>query len=100
MEAQTKAARPQQPSFAATSATLLLCKFAYGSAPGPDGEYASCRRKRLTMQRRATNQAAPVALPPIVNMVLRLPSQPHVYRILPWPNSEHFVRVFRKECNQ
>src|SRR5215211_6884774 len=53
---------------------LLQRKCACGGTPGPSGECAECRKKRL--QRRATNQAEPSAVPPIVHKVLRTPGQP------------------------
>src|SRR5215211_6440422 len=53
---------------------LLQRKCACGGTPGPSGECAECRKKRL--QCRATNQAEPSAVPPIVHEVLRTPGQP------------------------
>jgi hypothetical protein len=52
----------------------LQRRCACGGNPGPDGECAGCRRKRL--HRRATSQAAPATVPPIVNEVLQSPGQP------------------------
>jgi hypothetical protein len=53
---------------------LLQRKCACGGTPGLDGECAVCRKKRL--QRKATNQAEPSAVPPIMHEVLRSPGQP------------------------
>lgn len=40
------------------------------------GECAECRNKRLSLQRRAINQAEPTTVPPIVHEVLHSPGQP------------------------
>src|SRR5829696_1558346 len=53
---------------------LLQRKCACGGAPGPSGECAECRTKRL-IQRRAT-RTVPSTVPPIVHDVLRSPGQP------------------------
>lgn len=41
-----------------------------------NGECAECRKKRLSLQRRAVNQAGPEVAPPIVHEVLREPGRP------------------------
>jgi hypothetical protein len=64
------------PSVRPVRTSLLQRKCACGGTPGPDGECAGCRRKRLTLQRRATNQTEPSAVPPIVHEVLRTPGRP------------------------
>ena len=61
-------------SYAPVRTNLLQRKCACGGAPGPDGECAECRAKRL--QRRATSHAGPATVPPIVNEVLHSPGQP------------------------
>jgi hypothetical protein len=55
---------------------ILQRRCACGGVPGPTGECAGCRKKRLGLQRRATNQATPATAPPIVSEVLRSPGQP------------------------
>ena len=55
---------------------LLQRACACGGTPGVNSECASCRHKRLNVQRRATN-AAPVGhVPSIVHDVLHAPGQP------------------------
>lgn len=61
---------------ASLRAGLLQRKCACGGTPGPDGECAECRRKRLALQRRAMNQAVDHSVPPIVGEVLRSPGRP------------------------
>lgn len=61
-------------SFTPARAGSLQRRCACGGTPGPDGECAGCRRKRL--HRRAASQAAPATVPPIVNEVLQSPGQP------------------------
>jgi hypothetical protein len=53
---------------------MLQRECACGGTPGPDGECAGCRKKRL--QRRSTGQAEPSIVPPIVHDVLRSPVKP------------------------
>jgi hypothetical protein len=57
---------------------LLQRKCACGGTPGPTGECAACRAKRLGVQRKggANTQASHEVAPPIVHDVLRSPSQP------------------------
>jgi len=74
MTAQVQAKPAPAPSFAPVRTNLLQHKCACGGTPGPDGECAECRKKRL--QRRSTGQAEPSTVPPIVNDVLRSPGQP------------------------
>ncbi|HEX9867631.1 MAG TPA: DUF4157 domain-containing protein [Candidatus Tectomicrobia bacterium] len=64
------------PSFTPVQTGLLQRKCACGGTPGLTGECEECRRRRLTMQRSAANQAEPSAIPPIVHEVLRSPGQP------------------------
>lgn len=52
---------------------ILQRKCACGGTPGPDGECAECRKKRL--QRKAINHAES-SVPPIVHDVLRSPGEP------------------------
>lgn len=61
------------PTFTPVRSGLLQHKYACDGTPGPDGECAECRRKHL--QRRATNQAVPATVPPIVNEVPRSPGR-------------------------
>lgn len=41
-----------------------------------DGECAECRKKRMSLQRRAVNETGPDVAPPIVHEVLRSPGRP------------------------
>jgi hypothetical protein len=70
-----KAAPAKTPSFTAVRSPLVQRKCACGGTPGADGECDSCRRKRLSMQRSATD-SAPVAVPNVVRDVLRSSGQP------------------------
>jgi hypothetical protein len=54
---------------------LLQRKCACGGTPGPDGE-CTCHRKRLSLQRRFTDQIEPATVPPIVHDVLDSLGQP------------------------
>src|SRR5215208_2425118 len=74
MTAQPQAKPAPTPSFTPVRTNLLQRKCACGGTPGPDGECAECRKKRL--QRRSTGQAEPSTVPPIVDDVLRSPGQP------------------------
>ncbi len=71
---QTEAEASLAPSFTPVRSGLLQRKCACGGTPGPDGECAACRKKRL--QRRSTGQARPATAPPIVHEVLNSPGQP------------------------
>lgn len=64
------------PSFTPIRSGLLQRKCACGGAPGLDGECATCREQRRSMQRRVTSEAEPSAVPAIVYEVLRSPGQP------------------------
>src|SRR5439155_26504273 len=55
---------------------LLQRKCACGGTPGPGGECAACRQKRLALQRSAARQASPSSVPPIVQHVLNSTGQP------------------------
>jgi len=62
-------------SHAFTAARLgLLQRCACGGTPGPDGECAQCRQKRL--QRQSTTNHAPTAIPASVQHTLHASSQP------------------------
>ena len=65
-----------KPPVARASSNLLRRKCACGGTPGPSGECAGCRTKRLGLQRRATKPAEPSSVPPIVHEVLRSPGRP------------------------
>lgn len=73
LETKAKASSQSTPSFIPVRANLLQRKCACGGTPGPTGECAGCRRKRL--QRHSNGQAKPSTVPPIVNEVLRSPGQ-------------------------
>lgn len=73
-------------SFTPVLTAPLQRKCACGGTPGPDGECAECRRKRLTLQRRMTNQDEPATVPPIVHDIINSPGQPLD------PNTHAFMR--------
>ena len=52
---------------------LLQRRCACGGTPGPDGECADCKRKRL---QRSAAGAGPAVAPPVVHDVLRSPGRP------------------------
>lgn len=54
---------------------LLQRKCACGGTPGPTGECAECRKKRLGLQRKES-ALVPAVAPPIVHEVLRRPGRP------------------------
>ena len=76
MVAQVQAKPAPTPSFTPIRTNLLQRKCACGRSPGLDGGCTACRKKRLPLQRNATNQAGLTEVPTIVNDVLRLPGQP------------------------
>jgi hypothetical protein len=77
-QTQTQIKNPSRPkpTFTAVPTGLLQRKCACGGSPGVDGECEECREKRLSLQRRAANQAEPATVPPIVHEVLHTPGQP------------------------
>lgn len=54
----------------------LSPKCACGGTPGPDGECAACRAKRLGLQRRAATDSALAEVPSIVHEALQSRGQP------------------------
>ncbi|MDX1530150.1 MAG: DUF4157 domain-containing protein [Rhodothermales bacterium] len=54
----------------------LQRKCACGGTPGPTGECAECRRKRLDLQRQASAPTREAEAPPLVHDVLRTTGQP------------------------
>ena len=66
---QTREKPAPTPSSPPVRTGLLQRKCACGGTPGPDGECAACRRKRLALQRGST-------VPPIVHDALRSPGRP------------------------
>ena len=74
--AQIQADPTLKPSSTPVGSNLLQRKCACGGTPGPSGECAECRSKRLALQRRASHQAEPSSVPPIVHEVLRSPGRP------------------------
>lgn len=63
--------------FTSAHTSLLQRRCACGGTPGPTGECAECRKKRLSLQRKPMNQPAVTpSAPPIVHDVLRSPGQP------------------------
>lgn len=57
------------------SVRVLQRRCACGGTPGRDGECAACRAKRLSLQRRSTQDASPLA-PPFVTEALRSGGRP------------------------
>src|SRR5262249_26896953 len=55
---------------------MVQRRCACGGIPGPDGECAACRAKRLVRQHRPTSPTGPVVAPPLVGEVLRSSGQP------------------------
>ena len=76
LRSQSQAKHVSSASFTPSPSVLLQRKCACGGTPGPGGECAECRMKRLGLQRRATSQAKMSSAPTIVNEVLRSPGQP------------------------
>ncbi len=77
----SKDSAPQQHKIATPMSTpvqssILQRKCACGQRTHAGGECAECRKKRVSLQRQATNQAEPTTVPPIVHEVLRSPGQP------------------------
>ena len=63
-------------SFTPVPSGLLQRKCACGGAPGVDGECQQCRRKRLSLQGKASDQATSAIVPPSVYQVLQSRGQP------------------------
>ena len=66
-------ARPAAAPLTRAPAGLVLRRCACGGTPGPDGECAACKRKRLL---RLAHGPAPAAPPPLVDAVVRSPGRP------------------------
>lgn len=65
------------PAFTPAPSGLLERRCACGGNPGPTGECAECRKKRLSLQRMPVHPpAAAPSAPPVVHDVLRSPGQP------------------------
>jgi outer membrane protein OmpA-like peptidoglycan-associated protein len=68
------------PSFTSARRALLQRKCACGGTPGPTGECEECRKKRLSLRRRARNKEngalSGSSAPPIVHEALRSPGRP------------------------
>jgi hypothetical protein len=73
---QVQAKSAPTPSFTPVRSNLLRRKCACGGTPGPGGECAECRRKRLARQARSMTQAGPSEVPPIVHEVLHSTGKP------------------------
>jgi Domain of unknown function (DUF4157) len=65
----------QQPPAPRATVGSVQRKCPCGGTPGPTGECEECRKKRLSLQRRADGPK-PDEVPPIVHEVLRSPGQP------------------------
>ena len=75
------AARPMRVAAPMATSTparsgLLQRKCACGGIPGPDGECAACRARRLARRRATTALTDPATAPPVVHEVLRGAGQP------------------------
>lgn len=55
---------------------VLRRKCACGGSAGTKGECEECKKKTMSLQRRATGAATPASVPPIVHDVLRSPGRP------------------------
>ncbi|HBB32030.1 MAG TPA: hypothetical protein DDZ80_10900 [Cyanobacteria bacterium UBA8803] len=75
MRSLTQTKTTPKPSFTPVQTGLLQRKCACGNSASLTGKCTECENKRLTLQRRSTNQAEPDEVPPIVHEVLRSPSQ-------------------------
>jgi LysM repeat protein len=73
VRSQTWTKPTSESSFTPTRIRFLQRRCACGGTPGPDGECAECREKRL--QRRFTGLVGPVTAPAVVHEVLRSPGQ-------------------------
>ncbi len=71
---QPKSGSSSVPSFTPVRKGVLQRKCACGGTPGPSGECAECRKKRL--QRQRTPHAGATPAPPLVEEVLRAPGRP------------------------
>src|SRR6266487_609777 len=76
LHTQIKTTSTAAPSFMPVRTGQLQRTCTCGGVPGIDGECPECRRKRLSLQRRATNTTEPSTVPPIVQDVLHSPGQP------------------------
>jgi hypothetical protein len=74
--AQVKPASSPSPKFTPAPSRLLQRKCACGGTPGVVGMCRVCRRKRLGLQRYATDQIERSEVPPIVHEVLQSPGKP------------------------
>jgi hypothetical protein len=63
-------------TFTPAPTNLLQRRCACGGTPGPTGECARCRARRLGIQRQSTAQPAPATTPPVVHDVLGSPGRP------------------------
>jgi hypothetical protein len=76
-QAKTQSVQPSlqsSPSLTSGRVNLLQRSCACGGTPGLDGECAECRGQRL--QRSSSDKTEPLAVPPIVQEVLRSSGQP------------------------
>jgi Domain of unknown function (DUF4157) len=71
---QTQAKKP--PAMTPVMNGMLQRKCACGGTPGPKGECKECSKKRLELQRKASNQQEPSEVPPIVHEVMLSSGQP------------------------
>ena len=76
----TATVKTRPPTFAPVRRDLLQRKCACGGTPGPTGECEACRKKRLSLQRKAQRWGVGLGkdslAPPVVHEVLRSPGQP------------------------
>lgn len=74
--ASTTTKAPPKSSFTPVQPGLLQRKCACGNSAGLTGECSECQDKWLALKRRATNDAEPGEVPPVVHEVLNSPGQP------------------------
>ncbi|MEI2579943.1 eCIS core domain-containing protein [Scytonema sp. PRP1] len=82
--APTQTQTTPKPSFTPVKTGLLQRKCACGNSAGLTGKCTECENKRLTLQRRSSDQAEASEVPPIVHEVLQSPD--------PSPVSSRFAR--------
>lgn len=85
--AVTALEKPVGPAFTPAQRGLLQRRCACRGTPGPTGECAECRKKRLGLRRKAKSRAATPTTPPVVYRVLRSTGRP----------LDHATRAFMEE---
>jgi hypothetical protein len=76
MKAEPKTQKAVIPAFTPVASGLLQRKCGCGGAPGADGECSECKKKSMSLQRKATGSVANSLAPSIVHEVVGSPGQP------------------------